>query len=223
MNLHDLKKLVEGTADAAFVSDSNGTIIGWNKGAEALFGISAAEAVGKFCGDMVSGHDECGQVCSQECSVQQAVRENRPMSNFDLHIKSQQGYQWTNTSTLLVSVANSEFPYSVHIFRRIDVRKRLELLIRDFIVAETQLPAEQVTSLISTTRAPAAAIELTDRELQVLKLMARGLPTSQIATTLHISRTTANNHIQHILQKFNVHSRLEAIRRAELAGLLKHS
>ena len=37
---------------------------------------------------------------------------------------------------------------------------------------------------------------------------------------IHISRTTVNNHIQHILGKLNAHTRLEAIRRAEHAGLI---
>ncbi|MCC6328799.1 MAG: response regulator transcription factor, partial [Acidobacteria bacterium] len=37
---------------------------------------------------------------------------------------------------------------------------------------------------------------------------------------LHISRNTVDNHIQHILKKLNAHSRLEAVRRAELSGLI---
>ncbi|RMG50565.1 MAG: DNA-binding response regulator [Acidobacteria bacterium] len=46
------------------------------------------------------------------------------------------------------------------------------------------------------------------------------MTTADIADRLCISRTTVNNHIQHILRKLNAHSRLEAIRRAERAGLI---
>jgi DNA-binding CsgD family transcriptional regulator len=41
-----------------------------------------------------------------------------------------------------------------------------------------------------------------------------------IAKQLQISPTTVNNHIQHILKKLNAHTRLEALRRAERAGLI---
>jgi DNA-binding NarL/FixJ family response regulator len=53
-----------------------------------------------------------------------------------------------------------------------------------------------------------------------LKLLAKGRATEAIAKQLHISRTTVNNHVQHILNKLNAHTRLEAIRRAEHAGLI---
>ena len=44
--------------------------------------------------------------------------------------------------------------------------------------------------------------------------------TTTVAEQLHISRTTVNNHVQHILRKLDSHTRLEAIRRAEHAGLI---
>jgi DNA-binding CsgD family transcriptional regulator len=55
---------------------------------------------------------------------------------------------------------------------------------------------------------------------EILRLLARGATTTTIAQQLHVSRTTVNNHVQHILRKLDAHSRLEAIRRAEHAGLL---
>lgn len=96
----------------------------------------------------------------------------------------------------------------------------MELLVRDFIVSEAKLPAEDVKALVSTTRSSAREVELTERELEVLRLLAKGVVTKAIAEQLHISHTTANNHIQHILKKLNAHTRLEAVRRAEHAGLI---
>ena len=51
--------------------------------------------------------------------------------------------------------------------------------------------------------------------------MGKGGTTSSIAGQLHISRTTVDNHVQHILRKLDSHTRLEAIRRAEHAGFLR--
>jgi DNA-binding NarL/FixJ family response regulator len=52
---------------------------------------------------------------------------------------------------------------------------------------------------------------LTDRELQVLKLVARGLNNREIARQLFISENTVKNHVRNILEKLQLHSRLEAV------------
>jgi PAS domain S-box-containing protein len=220
MLLRELKEMVDSTADAAFAIDGTGVIVVWNSGAEAMFGIPAEEALGKLCSEILQGYDECGPVCSPECSLRKATKHSHPVSNFDLQIQTPKGRQWANISVLRAEIANSTAPYSLHIIRGIDLRKRMELLVRDFIVTEAGLPAEDVKALVSTTRSSAREVELTDRELEVLKLLAKGAATGAIAKQLHISRTTVNNHVQHILHKLNAHTRLEAIRRAEHAGLI---
>jgi DNA-binding NarL/FixJ family response regulator len=52
---------------------------------------------------------------------------------------------------------------------------------------------------------------LTDRELQVLKLVARGLNNREIARQLFISENTVKNHVRNILDKLQLHSRMEAV------------
>jgi two-component system NarL family response regulator len=52
---------------------------------------------------------------------------------------------------------------------------------------------------------------LTDRELEVLKLVARGLNNRDIARELYISENTVKNHIRNILEKLQLHSRMEAV------------
>jgi DNA-binding CsgD family transcriptional regulator len=185
-----------------------------------MFGMSAPDAMGKMCGEIMQGMDECGPVCSADCAVQQAVRKHHPVGNFDLHIETASGRQWCNVSVLIADEANSTMPYSIHIVRQIDVRKRLELLVRDFVVTGTGLSDEQANTLISSAHAPARETKLSERERDVLKLLARGVTTTTVAKQLHISRTTVNNHVQHILRKLDSHTRLEAIRRAEHAGLI---
>ena len=55
------------------------------------------------------------------------------------------------------------------------------------------------------------APKLTDRELEVLKLIATGANNSKIAKTLFISENTVKNHVRNILEKLQSHSRVEAV------------
>jgi PAS domain S-box-containing protein len=59
---------------------------------------------------------------------------------------------------------------------------------------------------------------LTPRQLEVLRMLAHGASTDQIAERLHITRETVRNHVRHILRKLGVHSRLEAIAAARRDG-----
>jgi DNA-binding NarL/FixJ family response regulator len=52
---------------------------------------------------------------------------------------------------------------------------------------------------------------LTDREMQVLRLVAEGLGNKDIAKRLYISENTVKNHIRNILEKLHLHSRMEAV------------
>ncbi|MBI3650899.1 MAG: PAS domain-containing protein [Acidobacteria bacterium] len=220
MQLREIKSLVDSTSDAAFAVDGNSLIVAWNLAAETLFGVTLPEALGKACGSILQGMDECGEVCSRDCTIQQSVRHHHPVSNFDLQVQTVQGKKWCNISVLIANESVKTLPFSIHIVRQIDVRKKLEVLVRDFVVNETQLPAEQVANMIATTRTASRDTDLTNREIEILRLLAKGITTVRIAHQLHVSRTTINNHVQHILRKLDAHSRLEAIRRAEHAGLL---
>ncbi len=62
--------------------------------------------------------------------------------------------------------------------------------------------------------------ELSDRELEVLRMMALGLTNAEIAQQLYVSVRTVETHRSHIHQKLNVRNRAELVRRAKEAGLL---
>lgn len=55
------------------------------------------------------------------------------------------------------------------------------------------------------------AEQLTSREFEVLRMLVEGLPAARIAKTLCISPNTVRTHVQNILTKLQVHSRLEAV------------
>ncbi len=61
--------------------------------------------------------------------------------------------------------------------------------------------------------------ELTEREREILKLIAEGHRNAEIAATLVLSPKTVRNHITNILSKLQVADRAEAVLRAREAGL----
>lgn len=61
---------------------------------------------------------------------------------------------------------------------------------------------------------------LSDREVEVLKCLARGQTTAQIANVLFISDNTVKTHIRHILEKMEVNNRAEAVARAAQMNLI---
>ena len=54
-------------------------------------------------------------------------------------------------------------------------------------------------------------LRLTDRELEVLRLVAKGMNNREIARDLFISENTVKNHVRNILEKLQLHSRMEAV------------
>ncbi|HYB26184.1 MAG TPA: AAA family ATPase [Solirubrobacteraceae bacterium] len=77
-----------------------------------------------------------------------------------------------------------------------------------------------------TTQPPspeAAQLGLTDRELEVLALLADGHTNPQIAKALFISPKTASAHVSHILSKLDVKTRVEAATTAHRLGLMTHA
>jgi DNA-binding CsgD family transcriptional regulator len=213
-----LIELVRSTADAAFAVDGDGDIVAWNATASLTFGIQEQEAVGRRCGDMLQGADECGPVCSADCTIRQSVRARRPVRNFDLLVATPMGRRWFNISVLIYSDPGSPDSYALHVARPVDTRKRLEMVVRDFVRGESI--GEEALASPSISRAVVGNAPLSDREVDVLRLLGRGFTTTEVARSLSISRTTVNNHVQHAMAKLDAHTRLEAIRKAEFAGLI---
>jgi DNA-binding NarL/FixJ family response regulator len=89
--------------------------------------------------------------------------------------------------------------------------------IRKVHAGETCIPAELVAKLVASMSSEG----LTDRELEVLKLVARGLSNKEIATRLDISETTVKTHLRGVFAKLRVLSRTEAIAAASRRGLVQ--
>ena len=91
------------SGDALFGFDSNLTIVSWNRAAEDLTGISAGQALGRHCWEVLGGEDECGNlVCHQGCSTARLVREGWPVSCQALFIKARGGKRLVDAATVAV-------------------------------------------------------------------------------------------------------------------------
>ena len=83
-----------------------------------------------------------------------------------------------------------------------------------------QTAVDAVLAAAGHGRAPDAIPDLTARETEVLRLVARGAANKQIARTLGISAKTVDNHVQHIYAKAAVSTRAAATLWAIQRGLL---
>lgn len=78
---------------------------------------------------------------------------------------------------------------------------------------------EQVFHLLRSGQAGASGV-LSERELDVMRFLARGYTTAQTAAELVISENTVKTHVRHILNKLEVGNRAEAVAKATRLGLI---
>ena len=84
----------------------------------------------------------------------------------------------------------------------------------------TDVLLARVRRFVAQAGVPSEA-ELTDRQREILSLLAAGSTRAEIASALVISRKTVAKHIEHILQKLQVHSESQAVAKALRAGIVE--
>jgi DNA-binding NarL/FixJ family response regulator len=92
--------------------------------------------------------------------------------------------------------------------------------IRAAAAGQVQLAPEAAARLMREVRAPESPEALTEREIEVLKLIAHGKANKQIARELFIGEATVKSHVHSILSKLNVKSRTQAALYAVSLGLV---
>jgi DNA-binding NarL/FixJ family response regulator len=112
---------------------------------------------------------------------------------------------YTDDDAILSSVLAGASGYLLKNERRAELLRAIRLVATGQSLLNASITRQAMERL---TNAPGA--ELTDREREVLALVARGYTNKQIAETLFVTEKTARNHVSHILEKLGLSRRSEA-------------
>jgi PAS domain S-box-containing protein len=194
-----LNKALSEAGDGVLAVSPDRRVVFWNRAAERLLGYAPGEAIGRHACEVLEGRQLDGRdACRPECQVLAAAEEG--LGSFDLPARTKWGESVTiNMSTLTLPPRNGEGPLVIHLFR--------------------DAPGK-TSSSVENEDLPGAPSSLTPRELEVLRLLAAGANTRVASERLGVSPATVRNHVQNLLGKLGVHSRLEAVAYATRRGLL---
>jgi PAS domain S-box-containing protein len=195
---------ISRSGDAVFVMDSRNRIIRWNKACESLLGFSARSVMGKPCHEVVRGRDgNDNEYCQQSCPAAHQARDGRarPVCPFVLNVPAADGSTKTVSSSLFsVPSYHSALATLVHVFREATLPT-----VMGRTNSESREPLEPfVTS-------GGEVVAFTAREREILGCLVEGLSTAAIGLKLFISAVTVRNHVNSILHKLDVHTRIAAV------------
>ena len=97
---------------------------------------------------------------------------------------------------------------------------RGESILEPSVAAKVIAEFSRVSSMIPSVQMEQLVEPLSERELEILVLIARGASNKEIANQLYITEGTVKNHITHILSKLGVRDRTQAAIKAKELGLL---
>lgn len=189
--------------DPMFVIDDRHRIVFWNRAIQQLLGYTHDEVAGRSCGSVLAGSDVFGnRYCSDECPVQLIARRGESVRQFRLRLRAKE--------TGLVTVDVTVTKFTMRASRRVLLAHHVRAVEEVAAAAPPIAPAEPVRAT-NRMHADARVRELTGREVEILSMLAAGQNVNAIAAALGISRLTARNHVQHVFQKLEVHSKSEAV------------
>jgi PAS domain S-box-containing protein len=206
----EILDLLAAGSPPAFAVNSEDRVIFWNRGAEDLFGRSAQETLGRACFDVVNGSDVFGnRFCYEECTVSAMTKRGEPIRTYEMVIRDRIGGQKSVSVTILRIPGSRRDLYTVvHLLQPIDEKSRLSRVLES--LANSSKPLDP-TAPVPIQPPPRPTPPLTLREKEILRWIAAGLQNKEIAQKLEISLATVRNHIRNILEKLEVHSKLEAV------------
>jgi PAS domain S-box-containing protein len=117
------------SGDALFAFDPDLTIVSWNRAAEELTGVSADDAVGRKCFDVLGGHNDRGDlVCHQGCSTARLAREGWPVTCQGVLVTTRKGGRPVHLSTIALGEGEQRLFLHVLVPRTVCRGPTLELL-----------------------------------------------------------------------------------------------
>ncbi len=220
-----LQELLNRTADGAYIVDEQQHIVAWNAAAANLLGFTAQEVMGQPCHQIIGGRAEGGCViCRRGCQPFAASRRGELVPSFDVQVRTAHGrHRWVNAGVIAVTMTEDDgtaHPAVIHLLRDMEAKKQAEAFAAEVVSLARQIGLKPAT-LIPSSEPDLQITPLTPREQDVLALLVEGADTATIASQLLIGTSTVRNHIQRILHKLGVHSRLEAVACAREHRLLE--
>ncbi len=208
----DTLDIVASTAEAAFATNARGSIVALNKAAGRFLGYEQKGILGNRCYEVFCGTDLFGnRFCDKNCPVVNMAHRDEGVRSFELNLRTATCEIFrTNISIIVISgKATSEFTI-IHLLKPLENGKEKRSSANGFLLPGRVSDQPSFHGLNSGP--------LTPREIEVLRQLAAGTSTKEIATLLFISVATARNHVQSILRKLKAHSRLEAVFFARRVG-----
>ena len=209
--LSDTLDLLSERGEAAFAIDAADHIVYWNGACEKLLGHPARDVLGKRCHDVIAGRDLYGNMyCFRNCPVAHQARESEEntVNDFKLIIRDGDGVDRQIVVSLFsIPAVRASLSSIVHVLRESENAPATDL---EQELAERSRTAPVPRWPLATADSNQAP-ELTAREREILRSMAEGLGTAEIARKLSITSVTVRNHTQSILQKLDVHTKLAAV------------
>ncbi len=101
-----------------------------------------------------------------------------------------------------------------------ELRKAINLVAEGKSVLSPEV-TNRVLKAVGSSHGIPPDIALSKRELDVLKCLAKGMTSSQVASELFISENTVKTHVRHILEKLEASNRAEAVSRAIQLGIIR--
>lgn len=204
--------LVASTADPAFGTDEDGRIVIWNRAAEKLFGHQASDVLGRPCHDIICGKDVFGnRFCDEFCALAGMARRREAVRRFQMDVRLESNQlQRVSVSVLTVPGPRDSQFTMIHLLQPVESRGSPDGLVSALggVTAEETASAAPGSATVSP---PPQVASLTPRELEVLRLLTDGSSNKRIADSLYISVMTVRTHVQNILRKLEVHSKVEAV------------
>jgi DNA-binding CsgD family transcriptional regulator len=211
---HELIVNVLDIPAGVFTVDAQQRIVAWNAGAERLLGYRREEVLGRVCSEVLGiGQPTHSRLCDAHCVL--LSRPSRAIPAAEVCVTARGGEPQRVVLSTLTARSGGGQARLVHI---------LHTLPPDPARSADPAPARELNPHASDQSVIALDYEpephLTPRELEVLRLLAGGMATADIAVSLGISRITARNHVTKLIDKLQVRTRLQAVVAASRLGLI---
>lgn len=188
----------------AVVTDARGAVVFWNDAAAALFGRAWRQVAGEFFPQTVGGRDVFGNPILHDADrFQELIQRGEGLHRYALDVVDAAGERLRLAVSLVVVLGP-------------------EASDERFVYELEPLERRRKTDLVAAERAAGAGARgvadrpspLTERQAEIVRHLAEGKSSSEIARALDISPNTVRCHIQNVLQRLRVHTRAAAVAKA---------